>query len=384
MIKATPNEGEAARIGMGWYQKTAETYFSGLAIDLRDRDRIEIHDDRFYRMLVNKGFLGLAESYIAGFWDSPRLDDVLCDILLRQFDQKVTISAEIVASKLFARLTNLQSTARAFEIGRRHYDIGNDLYRLMLDKELNYSCAYWKNAETLDEAQEQKLDLICRKLGLQAGMKVLDIGCGWGSFARHACRNYGVTVDGYTVSVEQKKLADELTRGLPITIHLQDYREITGHYDRVAAIGILEHVGYKNHSTFFRKVAEVLPPDGLALIHTIGNNYSQTHGNVFINKYIFPNGMASSIAQVGRAVEHILVLEDLHNLSPHYDRTCLAWHQNFLAHWDELKGTYSETFKRMWEFYLLAAAASFRAHDAQLWQFVFSKPGAPQRDIRKS
>ncbi len=369
---------------MGWYQRAAESYFSGLGLDLRDRNRIEIHDDRFFRMLLNRGFLGLAESYIAGFWDSPCLDSFLCDILLRQFDQKPAISPEIIASKLFARLANLQSRERAFEIGVRHYDIGNDLYRLMLDKELNYSCAYWKNAETLDQAQEHKLDLVCRKLGLREGMKVLDIGSGWGSFARHACRNHGVIVDCYTVSVEQKKLADELNQGLPITTHLQDYREITGQYDRVVAIGILEHVGYKNHATFFKKVASVLPPDGLALIHTIGNNYSQTHGNVFINKYIFPNGMASSIAQVGRAVEHILVLEDLHNFSPDYDRTCLAWYRNFVAHWDQLQGTYSEQFRRMWEFYLLAAAASFRARDAQLWQFVFSKPGAPQQDIRKS
>jgi len=366
------------------YQRAVEKYFSGLGMNLQDRALIDVHDDRFYRALLNKGFLGLAESYIAGFWDSPRLDEFLCDVLRRQFDRKAALSPEVVASKLFAKVFNLQSTARAFEIGERHYDIGNDLYRVMLDKELNYSCAYWKNARTLDEAQKNKLDLICRKLALKEGMKVLDIGCGWGSFARHACRNYGVTVEGYTVSVEQKKLADELNRGLPITIHLRDYREITGRYDRVVSIGMLEHVGYRNYATYFKKVAAVLPQDGLALIHTIGNNYSQTSGNIFINKYIFPNSMAPSLKQVGEAIENVLVLEDLHNFGPDYDPTCLAWHQNFVSRWDELQGKYSAEFRRMWEFYLLCASASFRARDTQLWQFVFSRPGATQPDSRRS
>jgi len=369
---------------MSIYKKVVEEYFHNLGINLNDKNLIEIHNDSFYKTVLNKGYLGLAESYIAGFWDSKNLDTFLCDVLLNQLDRKTPISLEVIISKLFAKITNLQSVSRAFRIGQHHYDIGNDLYKLMLDKELNYSCAYWKNAETLEQAQENKLDLICRKLELEKGMKILDIGCGWGSFARYACRNYDVEVEGYTVSVEQKKLADELNQGLPIKIYLQDYREISNKYDRVVSIGMLEHVGYKNYATYFKKVASSLNQDGLALIHTIGNNYSQTSGNVFINKYIFPNSMAPSINQISKAVENILIVEDLHNFAPDYDLTCMQWYKNFTANWDQIKGKYTEEFKRMWEFYLLTACASFRARDAQLWQFVFSKPGAKQLNIRKS
>ncbi|MGZ5049879.1 MAG: cyclopropane fatty acyl phospholipid synthase [Methylobacter sp.] len=369
---------------MSIYKKLLEEYFCKLGIDLNNKELIEIHNNEFYGIVFNTGFLGLGESYMAGYWDSKCLDTFLYYVLLAQYDQKTPISVRVIAAKLFAKAFNLQSVSRAFQIGRHHYDIGNDLYKLMLDKELNYSCAYWKNADTLELAQERKLDLICRKLNLEKGMKVLDIGCGWGSFARYACRHYGVEVEGYTVSVEQKKLADELNKGLPIKIHLQDYREISGNYDRVAAIGVLEHIGYKNYDVFFNKVASSLTQDGLALIHTIGNPYSQTSGNVFINKYIFPNSMAASIAQISKAVEHIMVIEDLHNIGPHYDLTCKAWYNNFIANWDQLKDQYTEEFKRMWEFYLLTACASFRARDAQLWQIVLSKPGAKQLDVRQS
>lgn len=366
------------------YKKILEEYFLKLEIDLNNKDLIEIHNDQFYRMVLNTGFLGLAESYMAGHWDSKCLDGFLYKVFLSQYDQKIPVSFQVIGAKLFAKVFNLQSVSRAFQIGRHHYDIGNDLYKLMLDKELIYTCAYWKNAETLDQAQEHKLDLICRKLNLEKGMKILDIGCGWGGFARYACRNYGVEVDGYTVSVEQKKLADELNKGLPIKIHLQDYREISSKYDRVVVIGMIEHVGYKNYDTFFKKVASSLTQDGLALIHTVGSPYSQTSGNIFINKYIFPNSMAPSIAQISKAVEHIMIIEDLHNIGPDYDLTLMAWYNNFIANWDQLKGQYTEEFKRMWEFYLLGASANFRARDAQLWQIVLSKPGAKQLNIRQS
>ncbi len=370
---------------MSAIQRTVEKYFSSIGIDLTDRNRIIIHDPRFYREVLGKGFLGLAESYMAGHWDTPKLDDFMTDVFRGRFNQKRVLSPEVIWAKLFAKLINLQSSSRAFEVGRRHYDIGNDLYRAMLDKEMSYTCAYWRNnAQTLEEAQEHKLELVCRKLGLKPGMRVLDIGSGWGTFARHACPRYGVTVEGYTISVEQKKLADELNAGLPTTTHLRDYREITGQFDRVVSIGMLEHVGYRNIPTFFAKIAEVLRPDGVALVHTIGNNYSQTSGNVFINKYIFPGGMASSITQVGQAIERRLVLEDMHNFGPDYDRTLREWYSRFSAAWPQLRDRYSVVFRRMWEFYLLGAAACFRAREIQIWQFVLTKPGARQPDVRKS
>ena len=151
---------------------------------------------------------------------------------------------------LKARLVNLQSTSRAYNIGKKHYDIGNELYKNMLDKRMNYSCGYWKNSKTLDQAQEAKLDLICKKVGLKPGMKILDIGCGWGSFVKFAAEKYKVKAVGITVSKEQAKLARELCKGLPIEIRLQDYRELNEKFDRIISIGMFEHVGPKNYKTY--------------------------------------------------------------------------------------------------------------------------------------
>ena len=274
-----------------------------------------------------------------------------------------------------AHLFNQQRTVKAFEIGERHYDIGNDLYARMLDKRLTYTCGYWKDSTNLDDAQTAKLDLVCQKIGLTSGMRVLDIGCGWGSFAKFAAEKYGAVVTGITVSKEQVRLAEELCAGLPVDIRLQDYREITGTFDRVVSLGMFEHVGVKNYQTYMEVVHRVLPDHGLFLLHTIGGNRSVHSNDPWIEKYIFPNSLLPSITQIARASEELFVMEDWHNFGADYDKTLMAWHENISRAWPLISEKYNERFQRMWNFYLLSCAASFRSRTNQLWQIVFSKGG---------
>jgi cyclopropane-fatty-acyl-phospholipid synthase len=279
---------------------------------------------------------------------------------------------------------NLQSKERSGKSVEAHYDIGNDLYTKMLDPRMVYTCAYWKGATTLAEAQENKLDLICRKLGLQKGMRVLDLGCGWGGFAGFAAERYGCSVVGVTLSKDQHALGRELWKHLDVDLRLCDYRDVTGTFDRVSSIGMMEHVGPKNHRHVMEVVHRSLGPDGVAVIHTIANNKSRLHGTAFIEKYIFPNAVAPSIAQLGRAIEGLFVLEDLQNIGPDYDRTLMEWWANFDRAYPELKAKYDQRFYRMWKFYLLAAAGASRSRDGQLYHLVLTKIGRKQPDCRAS
>jgi cyclopropane-fatty-acyl-phospholipid synthase len=276
---------------------------------------------------------------------------------------------------LRARLFNLQKLQRAFEVGRRHYDLDTHIFQAMLGKRLVYSCGYWKDAETLDEAQEAKLDLVCRKLELKPGMRVLDIGCGWGEALKFAAERYGVHGVGITISEEQQRYAQQLCAGLPVDIRLMDYRELAEPFDRVFSIGMFEHVGYKNYRSYMQTVRNCLKPDGLSLLHCIGGNETVHDTDPWIDRYIFPNGMLPSIRQIGEAIEGLFVMEDWHNFSVDYDTTLLAWRDNFEQSWRSLSSRFDERFHRMWLYYLDSCAASFRARKNQLWQIVLSPDG---------
>jgi cyclopropane-fatty-acyl-phospholipid synthase len=345
---------------------------------------IQIHDDRFYSRVLREVALGLGESYMDGWWDCQAIDQMIDRMLRAKLDRKIKGNWKILLQVLRSKLFNLQSVRRAFQIGEHHYDLGNDLYRAMLDSRLNYTCAYWKDANNLEEAQEAKLDLVCRKIGLQPGMTVLELGCGWGSFAKYAAEEYGAEVLGVTVSERQVELGRELCHGLPVELRLQDYREVQGQFDRVISIGVMEHVGYKNYRTYMEVVDQTLKPGGIGFFHTIGSNTSEIRTNAWTEKYIFPNGMLPSIAQLARAMEGLFIVEDWHNIGPYYDPTLLAWHANFEDAWPDLSDRYSERFYRMWRYYLLSSAGGFRSRLNQLWQVVFTRPGDPQPDCRKS
>jgi cyclopropane-fatty-acyl-phospholipid synthase len=350
---------------------------AGIEVGGSDPWDIIVHNEDFYNRVLSQGSLGLGESYMDGWWDCEQLDEFFYHVLQTDIESQVKQNWRLLVNVLWVRLFNMQSKKRAFEIGERHYDIGNDLFVKILDKWMTYSCGYWQKADSLDEAQEQKLELICRKIGLQPGMKILDVGCGWGSFARYAAEKYQVEVVGVTVSGEQVELARILCKDLPVEIRLQDYRDINEKFDRIVSVGMIEHVGYKNYRTFMELTYRCLKNEGLFLLQTIGGNQSRTSVDPWINKYIFPNGMLPSINQLGKAIEGLFVMEDWHSFGTDYDKTLMAWYRNFEKSWGELKANYDERFHRMWRYYILSCAGSFRARKNQLWQIVLSKNGIP-------
>jgi cyclopropane-fatty-acyl-phospholipid synthase len=337
---------------------------------------IRINDPRACRAILG-GSLGFGESYMAGWWDCDALDELAFRLFYARLDADPW-SLRLLPQVAAALALNLQSRARSRQVAEAHYDVGNDLFERMLDRDLVYTCGYWADAESLEEAQAAKLELSCRKLGLRPGMRVLDIGCGFGAFMKYASERYGVSCVGYSVSERQTEVARRRCDGLPVEVVLDDYRSITGKYDRVVSIGMLEAVGYKNYRAFARVVHDALADDGIALIHTVGHNVSTRRGDPWIDRYVFPNGMLPSLAQLATAFEGLFVIEDLHNFGPHYDRTLRVWNARFQAAWPELSRRYERRFKRMWELYLLGFAGGFRARNWQLWQIVLTKPGRPQ------
>ena len=337
---------------------------------------IRVHNEKLYPRVFAQGSLGLGEAYMDGWWDCERLDECFSRLMRAHLDGRFRPWKDGLRHAR-ARLTNRQNRTRAVEVGWRHYDVGNDLYARMLDRRMIYSCGYWQNTDSLDEAQEAKLGLIGRKLGLQPGMRVLDIGCGWGGTARYLAEHCGVEVVGVTISGAQARFARESCRGLPIDIRLQDYRQLHETFDRVLSVGMFEHVGCKNYRTFMEVVRRCLVPDGLFLLHTIGGNQTVIRTDSWIDRYIFPNSMLPSAAQITTAAEGVFVLEDWHNFGADYDRTLMAWFRNFDRSWPELQEKYGERFYRMWKYYLLSCAGTFRARRNQVWQIVFSPKGVP-------
>lgn len=335
----------------------------------------QIYNENFYGRVLRQGSLGLGEAYMDGWWDCEELDQFFHKVLAAELDKKIKKNWDILFKIVWSFALNLGKKSKAFEVGEKHYDIGNDLYRAMLDKRLTYTGGYWKNVDNLDEAQEAKLDLVCKKIGLKSGQKILDIGSGWGSFIGYAAEKYGVSAVGITVSKEQRAFADKLCKSLPVETRFQDYRDINEKFDHIVSLGMFEHVGYKNYRAFMKIAHNALKDKGLFLLHTIGGNCSVKENDPWIEKYIFPNSMIPSIKQIGEAIEGLFVMEDWHSFGADYDKTLMAWHKNFEDNWDKIKSNYDKRFYRMWRYYLLACAGSFRARKNQLWQIVLSKKG---------
>lgn len=342
---------------------------------------IHIKSDEVYERIIKEGSIGFGEAYMDGLWECERLEEFFCRLIPTEPEKKV-LNWKALTYYLSAAIFNKSGKSRAFQIGERHYDIGNELYKNMLDKRMVYSCAYWKNASNLDEAQEAKLDLICKKLHIKEGARILDIGCGWGSFLKYVTENYNVKAVGITVSKEQVELAREICKGLPVEIRLQDYRDLDEEFDYIVSVGMFEHVGHKNYEVYMKTVHKCLKDDGLFLLHTIGNNVSKLACDPWINKYIFPNSLIPSLKQITSAIEGLFIVEDLHNFGYYYYLTLMAWFNNFNANWDKIKEKYNdkydERFYRMWKYYLLSSAASFKSRYLQLWQIVLSKKGFPE------
>ncbi|GAA0834264.1 cyclopropane fatty acyl phospholipid synthase [Marinomonas arenicola] len=343
-----------------------------------------INDESIYEKILTGGSLAFGEAYMDGLWECEDIAEMISRLLSSDVEsmlgslQKISLGLKVGAGKL-KKAFNLQSIERAKRDVSYHYDIGNELYSYMLDKRMTYTCAYWKDSDNLDDAQEAKLDLLCRKLGLKKGMRVLDIGCGWGSFMVYAAQNYGVICDGLTLSQEQANYGKELIKNqeLPINFILEDYREYVPElkYDRIVSVGMLEHVGPDNYREYFEKSYDMLADNGVFLVHTIGSPTSSNKTDPWIDKYIFPNGVIPSISQIGNGINGLYNIEDLHNIGPDYDKTLCSWHENFEKNWEFLNSTYDERFYRMWRYYLLSCAAAFRSRNLNLWQFSLTKVG---------
>jgi cyclopropane-fatty-acyl-phospholipid synthase len=325
---------------------------------------IQVHRPELYRRALTQGNLGLGEAYMEGWWDCEKLEEFFYRLISSRAEEKVSPPVMLMG-KVISKLYNMQRPSRAFKVAEKHYNIGNDLFKAMLDRRMLYSCAYWKDAESLEEAQEKKLDLIFQKLGLEAGMKVLDIGCGWGGAAKYAAEKYGVSA----------AMAREYCADLSVTIEVVDYRKLQGSFDRIYSIGMFEHVGYKNYRDYFKVVCQCLGEDGLMLLHTIGGNTSSTSVEPWADKYIFPNANVPSASQIAAGYEGLLKLEDWHVFThDDYGRTLMAWYENIEKSWPMLGG-YGEEFQRMWRYYLLSCTGGFRSRTNQLWQLLLSKNG---------
>lgn len=341
---------------------------------------IQVHNPDFYTRFLAQGTLGLGEAYMDGWWDCAQLDECFNKAMSARLEDKLRLNWVLAVDLLKSRLLNRQSKARSKTVAKMHYDLGNDFYKDMLDPRMQYTCAYWSaptQPKTLAEAQDAKLDLVCRKLGLKPGMTVLELGCGWGGFARFAAEKYGCHVTAYNISEEQVAYAREYNKDFPVDIRLQDYREAEGAYDRVVSIGMCEHVGVRNYGTFFGTIHRCLKDDGMALVHTIGGNRSVTSIEPWLGKYIFPHAMLPSISQLSHAMEGLFTVEDWHNIGADYDKTLMAWWENFERNWPRHREAYGDRFYRMWVYYLAICAGSFRARKNQLWQVVISKNGVP-------
>lgn len=336
---------------------------------------IQILDERVFRLILTKGSLGFGEAYMGGMWECERLDLLFQRLLSSRAEEKIDnwSRLRLLGEILRHNLLNLQSSRRAFQVGEQHYDIGNDVFEAMLDPGMSYSCAYWHNATDLADAQQKKLDLICRKLELKPGERLLEIGCGWGGLARFAAERYGVEVVGITVSKEQQNLARARCAGLPVSIELMDYRGLSGKFDKIVSVGMFEHVGPKNYAAYFDTVYRTLKEDGLFLLHTIGNDVTSHKTDAWIDKYIFPNGKLPSAGEIAATLESRFLIEDWHNFGQDYDLTLMAWWKNFNKAWPGLEKKYGKRFYRMWKYYLLSCAGFFRSRQGQLWQLVLSK-----------
>jgi cyclopropane-fatty-acyl-phospholipid synthase len=360
---------------------------AGVGVEGKAPGDILVKNPAFYGRLLREASIGLGESYMDEWWECEELDLFIEKLLRADIKKKIEGSLRLKLLTLQAYVTNMQSRARAKQVAEKHYDLGNDLYRVMLDERMVYTCGYWKDATTLQQAQDAKLELICKKARLKPGMRVLDLGCGFGGFALYAAEKHGCEVVGVTISTEQQQFgsARAKEKKLPVDLRLQDYRNVYGSFDAVVSIGMLEHVGWRNHRPFMEVVHRCLKKEGAAVLHTIGSNEHQTHGIPFFEKHIFPNAASPSLAQLGAAMENLFVLEDIHNIGPDYRPTLLAWWKNFEAGYSTLdQRKYDRRFWLMWRFYLLAAAGAVAARESQLWHLVLSHVGRTQGQVRFS
>jgi cyclopropane-fatty-acyl-phospholipid synthase len=350
---------------------------AGISVNGSNPWDIQIHNEAFWTRLFAQGSLGLGEAYMDGWWDADDLAEFFNRVLRADINRALRLTPNLLWQVTQAKLLNMQTIARSRRVAEMHYS-ETDAYKASLDKRMTGSCGYWpEGVSNVDEAQEAKLDLVCRKIGLKAGQKVWDIGCGWGAFMGFAAEKYGAHCVGVTVSPDQAAYGRERYKDLPIEFQVKDYRQFEGKTDHIVSMGMFEHVGHRNFRTYFEKARQVIKDDGLFMLHTIGQHYTSETIEPWIEKYIFPGGVIPSMAQIGKAIDGLWTVVDTHNIGPHYDKTLVAWYENFERNWSKRNTPEGERFYRMWKYYLLCCAGGFRAKVLQVWQFVLSPTGVP-------
>jgi cyclopropane-fatty-acyl-phospholipid synthase len=338
----------------------------------------QIKDEAVWSRVFAQGSLGLGEAYMDGLWECEDLAEFFNKVVGSEIETRIRITPNLVWQIFQAKYLNMQTISRSKRVAQMHYS-ETDAYMATLDRRMTGSCGYWPEGVTnVDEAQEAKLDMVCRKVGLKPGDRVWDIGCGWGAFMGFAAEKYGANCVGVTVSPDQAEYGRKRYKDLPIEFHVKDYREFQGKVDHIVSMGMFEHVGYKNYRTYFETARRAIKDDGLFMLHTIGSPDSKVTIDPWIEKYIFPGGVLPSLAQVGKAIEGLFVVIDLHNIGPHYDKTLCAWYENFREKWPRPQTPEQWRFYRMWKYYLLCCAGGFRSRAIQLWQFVLSTKGVPE------
>ncbi len=368
---------------MRLFKPLIESLLEGTGVRL-DGDRpwdIRVNRERLYRRAL-RGSLGFGEAYIDGDWDCEALDELFRRLLSANTQKRPLIRAARAVKSLQSRLMNLQTRRRSRAVAEEHYDLDHRMYALFLGPWNQYTCCFFDGTDDLERAEVVKLEMLCDKLELRAGDRLLDIGCGWGGFAKYAASTRGCEVTGISLSDAQIHYATEYTRGLPVTIRRLDYRDLPDSglapFDKISIVGMIEHVGYKNYAGLLGIVHDMLKPDGLFLLHTIGNNERSTVVDPWIEKYIFRNSMAPAMSQLADASEGRFVIEDWENYGHHYVPTLQAWYERFNANWDRIRTLitarpFDERFRRMWNYYLMSSKAAFDVEHLHLWQLVMTR-----------
>jgi cyclopropane-fatty-acyl-phospholipid synthase len=345
---------------------------------------VRLHDPALHWKLLLKPRLFVGEAYMAGtltIEEGSSLYDFIDLMVSNDVAQPNALPLWLgqAAGRLVRRLHQYNPVPRARRNVAHHYDLSDQLYELFLDRDRQYSCAYFGSPEDdLDTAQENKKRHIAAKLLLRPGLKVLDIGSGWGGLALYLAAECGADVTGLTLSEEQHKVATRraAAAGLSdrVRFHLRDYREKTGRYDRIVSVGMFEHVGVNQYPTYFRRLSELLTPDGVALLHSIGRMDGPGTTNPWMRKYIFPGGYSPALSEVVPVAERArLWITDIEILRLHYAETLRAWRRRFEQNRERIRALYDERFCRMWEMYLVGAELAFRRDGHLVFQMQLAK-----------
>lgn len=346
---------------------------AGVKVDGKEPWDIQVADQRFFRTVLTQGSLGLGEAYLRGWWTCNDLEELSYRLIRSGLYKTSLLLPQPVLANLLHATINQQSKEKSLRVAVQHYSLGNDVFLDFLGRHHLYSCGYFKDTDDLDVAQRQKLEKVCRLLDLRPGDRVLDVGGGWGEFARYAATQHGCEVTSINIADEQIKFAREYCKDASVEIRRCDYRDVTGRFDKIVVMAMLTHVGYKNYRGFMEVMDRCLEPGGLMLVESVGGHKSRKDCEPWINRYIFPGGVVPSLEQFDRAVAGLFARKALDEFGSSYVHTLRAWHRNFVQAWPAHRSRYDDRMRLMFEYFFLTVAGAFRAGYLLHWHLLFQK-----------